>query len=47
MIFANCCRVLYLPELVNEFMYDKILIDAFTTAELQLRLRYVFMHSTL
>ena len=41
MIFANCCRVLYFPELVNEFMYDKMLIDALTTAELQLRLRYV------
>ena len=28
---------------LNEFMYDKTLIDSLTTADLQLRLRYIYV----
>ena len=30
---------------LNEFMYDKTLIDVLTIVDLQLRLRYIFMYT--
>ena len=29
---------------LNEFMYDKTLIDSLTTADLQLRFRYIYIY---